>query len=760
MKLLTLNTHSLSEYNYSHKLQVFAESISRMLPDIIALQEVNQTRTSPVVMECRYDNFTSVVKEDNHALNVVKLLKGMGVTYHWCYLPVKVGYDIYDEGLAVLSRYPITSAMEIVLSQNDDYHNWRTRKALLVRTENKNIGTVCNVHMGWWEDEDEPFAEQWRRLVASIPEGTLWLMGDFNAPDTRKGEGYDLIRLYGFLDLYRCVSDDEGATVPGSIDGWRSSAPKRIDYIWCNRSPIVHSCEVCFDKNPVSDHYGVFAKVEQVNRLPRSSGVLMPIFSLPSSGGIGCFDESAYKFVDFLADSGQTWWQILPLGSTGYGDSPYQSFSSFGGNPYYISLNTLVEEGLLDDSDIEVSPVERIDYGKLYDSRYKVLRKAYSAWNRDRGYECFVRDNAYWLDDYSLFMAVKDYYGGKSWYEWDEGIKYCKDSAIDHYRKLLWDDIGFYNFVQYKFHTQWHKLKKYANAKGVEIIGDIPIYVAYDSADCWANGELFQLDSSKKPISVAGCPPDGFSATGQLWGNPLYDWEEHRDSGFCWWKQRMAYSATLYDVIRLDHFRGFDEYYAIPGGAEDAVGGRWERGPGMALFDALAESGIFCRYIAEDLGFVTEGVRTMLEECGFPGMKILQFGFDSRDSSSNDHIPHNYVSSSVVYTGTHDNHTLKGWYSSIDHDEQLRIKNYLGVDTDEAVCSAMIRCAMASVCDVCIIPIQDWLELGDDARVNTPGTFGGNWTWRIDSIDTLDSIVADIKNMTSLYGRYNQKLQH
>lgn len=760
MKLLTLNSHSLIEHNYPHKLQLFCEKICRMLPDIITLQEVNQTRCAPVEFEIEYDNFLSVVRKDNHALNVVKLLDNMGIKYHWCYMPVKVGYDIYDEGLAVLSRYPVKSASEIVLSKDGDYNNWRTRKALVVKTDNRSIGTVCNVHMGWWDDEAEPFRKQWERLRDNLPESTVWLMGDFNCPDSKHNEGYDLIKSSGFTDLFRCVSDDEGATVPGSIDGWKSTAPKRIDYIWCNRKPVVHTCEVCFDATPVSDHFGVLADVEPPSVFPRSSGVLMPVFSLPSEGGIGCFDSCAYEFVDFLAKGAQRWWQILPLGTTGYGDSPYQSFSSFGGSPYYISLHRLVADGLLDakDADNGGDDDSTVDYGKLYRQRFIVLKMAFSSWSADDEYRCFVRDNQYWLDDYSLYMAVKGYFGDKPWYEWDEDIKFREREAMEHYRNMLWNDVEFYKFIQYMFHIQWHKLKKYANSKGVGIIGDIPIYVAYDSADCWAHSELFQLDSNKSPVSVAGCPPDGFSEKGQLWGNPLYDWDAHRRSGFEWWIQRMGYTAELYDSVRLDHFRGFEQYYAIPYGAPDATCGRWEAGPGIELFDAMDNAGIYCRYVAEDLGFVTKEVKTLLDESGFPGMKIVQFGFDSRDSSSNDHIPHNYTQNCIVYTGTHDNHTVSGWYRNSGIEEKNRAMDYLGIAKEGDVCRSMVRCAMASVCNVCIIPIQDWLELDDSARINTPGTFGGNWCWRLSDMECLNGIVRNMNNMTEMYGRKVQEL--
>ncbi|MBQ7901544.1 MAG: 4-alpha-glucanotransferase, partial [Clostridia bacterium] len=484
MKLLTLNTHSIVEPNYEHKLETFVNEISRTRPDIIALQEVNQTHTAQVVALQNYGSFEAQIKSDNHAYRAVQMLSGMGIKYHWCYLPIKLGYDKYDEGLAVMSRYPITDAYSILLSRTDDYNNWRTRKALVVTTDNNDLGSICNVHMGWWEDEDEPFAGQWDRLRQQLPKGSVWLMGDFNSPDSKHGQGYDMVKADGWIDVYRCVQSDEGSTVPGVIDGWKGCAPKRIDYIWHNTMPVVDSCKVCFRQQQVSDHFGVMAEVQPANRFRRSSGVLMPVFSLPSEYGIGCFDDCAYRFVDFLARSGQSYWQILPLVSTSYGDSPYQSFSSFAGNPYFISLCRLIKEGLLDKQQCSEadfgSNKSTVDYAKLYHGRYELLKIAYGNWSEDEGYLCFCRDNAYWLEDYSLFMALKDHFGGKPWYEWDSNIKTRRADAMEFYQRELEQSIGFYKFVQYMFFVHWNNLKSYSNDKGVCIIGDIPIYVAYD----------------------------------------------------------------------------------------------------------------------------------------------------------------------------------------------------------------------------------------------------------------------------------------
>ena len=393
----------------------------------------------------------------------------------------------------------------------------------------------------------------------------------------------------------------------------------------------------------------------------RKCGVLMPVASLPSRFGIGGFSKEAYDFVDFLEQGGQSLWQILPLGPTGYGDSPYQSFSTFAGNPYYISLDALIEDGLLTEEECEAADYgdnpDYINYEKIYNTRFALLRKAFAGTDvdQDEKYQKFVADNAAWLKDYAMYMAIKDSLGGIAWIEWDEDIRLRRPSAMAHYEELLKDDIAFYSYLQYLFATQWAQLKAYANKKGIQIIGDIPIYVAFDSADTWANPELFQLDEENIPTAVAGCPPDAFSATGQLWGNPLYRWDYHEKTGFAWWIRRLEYCFTIYDVVRIDHFRGFDEYWAIPYGDPTAEFGRWEKGPGYALFAAMKKALGNREVIAEDLGFLTPSVLKLVKKSGYPGMKVLQFAFDSREES--DYLPHNYTKNCVVYTGTHDNDT-------------------------------------------------------------------------------------------------------
>mgnify|MGYP000169888570 FL=1 len=397
----------------------------------------------------------------------------------------------------------------------------------------------------------------------------------------------------------------------------------------------------------------------------RAAGILMPISSLPSDYGIGCFSKSAYEFVDWLKEAGQTYWQILPLGPTSYGDSPYQSFSTFAGNPYFIDLDTLVEEGVLDKKDCEKvnwgKKPDEVDYEKIYKGRYPLLRKAYenSDISKNPDYQKFVAENSWWLSDYALFMAVKDRFEGVEWTKWAEDIRLRWNNAMDYYREELYFDIEFQQYMQFKFYEQWMKLKSYANSKGIQIIGDIPIYVAMDSADAWAHPELFQLDQDNVPLAVAGCPPDGFSATGQLWGNPLYRWDYHRNTGYQWWISRMSYCFRLYDVVRIDHFRGFDEYFSIPYGDKDARGGHWEKGPGIDLFRKIEQALGWKQVIAEDLGYMTDSVRHLVYESGFPGMKVLEFAFDSRDSGcASDYLPHNYPENCVAYTGTHDNETI------------------------------------------------------------------------------------------------------
>ncbi len=496
----------------------------------------------------------------------------------------------------------------------------------------------------------------------------------------------------------------------------------------------------------------------------RSAGILLPVFSLPGPYGIGTLSESAYRFVDFLRDCHQRYWQILPLGPTGYGDSPYQTFSTFAGNPYFISLEALIEEGLLTKQECaplnrKVSPGE-IDYYRLYNTRYKILKKAYkrSSPEEDAEFLSFAKENADWLDDYALFMALKDAFGGVSFKEWPEDLRVRKPSALKKAEKKYKDEIGFQKFLQYKFYSQWFRLKKYANENGIEMIGDIPIYVSPDSSDLWSHTDLFQADKGGVLKAVAGCPPDGFSADGQLWGNPLYDWPRHKETGFGWWLRRMEKCLELFDVVRIDHFRGFDQYYSIPAGNKTARGGHWEDGPGMALFDAMKKAFGKTRIIAEDLGYLTPSVRRLVKRTGFPNMKVLEFAFDAGDEmGSNEYLPHNYGSNCVVYTGTHDNETLAGWIRSINPAQRRRLFRYLDIHTRDKreIVYRIIRLALSSVADYCIIPLQDYLCLDNTARVNYPSTLGGNWVWRAEKKDFSGDLECDIRALTDMFGRYH-----
>lgn len=489
----------------------------------------------------------------------------------------------------------------------------------------------------------------------------------------------------------------------------------------------------------------------------RKSGILLPVSSLPSAYGIGSFSKEAYAFVDFLKASGQKLWQILPLGPTGYGDSPYQSCSTFAGNPYFIDLEKLIEEGLLTREEADVcdfgSHPEYIDYEKIYAARFEVLRKAFKRFQSipSPAYSEFMRNNADWLEDFALYIAAKNYFNGKGWMEWDEDIKLRTDEALSAYREKLKDDIDFYKFQQYEFYKQWMDLKGYANDKGIEIIGDIPIYVALDSADTWADKELFQLDEKGFPTAVAGCPPDAFSATGQLWGNPLYRWDYHKSTGYKWWLKRLRHCFKLYDIVRIDHFRGFDEYYAIPYGDETAEFGQWEKGPGCDLFDAMKRTLGEKAVIAEDLGFLTPTVIEMVHKTGFPGMKILQFAFNASEES--DYLPHNYDKNCVVYTGTHDNDTTKSWYDTLDEASKSFAIRYLGLSEKDSVTYEFIRAALSSVADTAIIPMQDYLELGSEARINMPSSLGANWKWRMKKDVCTPELAERIYRLTKLYGR-------
>ncbi len=491
----------------------------------------------------------------------------------------------------------------------------------------------------------------------------------------------------------------------------------------------------------------------------RQQGILLPIFSIPSAYGIGTFGKESYRFVDFLKEAGQKLWQILPLGPTGYGDSPYQSFSTFAGNPYFIDLELLIQEGYLtreecDACDFGQKP-HSIDYEKMYFSRFAVLRKAYErgfkALKGTEEYLAFVGRSRHWLEDYALYMAVKGYFGGVCFMEWDEDIRLRKKAALARYRKELREEINFYCFLQYLFDKQWRALKSYANEQGIEIIGDIPIYVAFDSADTWANPELFRMDKEGFPIDVAGCPPDYFSRTGQLWGNPIYDWDYHKKTGYEWWMKRFAHCFELYDIVRIDHFRGFDEYWAVPYGEETAEGGRWEKGPGYELFAQMRKCLGRKKVIAEDLGFMTNSVRRLVKRTGFPNMKILQFAFEAGGES--EYLPHFYDRNCVVYTGTHDNDTMAGFLEKMPAQDIRFARKYLGCRKDRNLCREIIRAASASVADTVIIPLQDWLELNNMARINIPSTLGENWKWRMERGMLSHKLAKRIRKMTKLYGR-------
>ena len=488
----------------------------------------------------------------------------------------------------------------------------------------------------------------------------------------------------------------------------------------------------------------------------RESGILMHITSLPGPYGIGTMGKNAFEFVDFLHKSGQQSWQILPLTPTGYGDSPYQSFSACAGNHYLIDLDTLVEEGLLKAEEIaEIDwgkDPERVDFGILYEHRSKVLRMACNRFVPDSGYEAFVAENEAWLADYSLFMALKSQMGGKPWLQWPETLKCHEEAALAAKREELKEEISLQYFCQYQFVRQWKALRSYANKKGIRIIGDVPIYVPLDSADVWTVPELFQLDSERRPEVVAGCPPDAFTEDGQLWGNPIYDWKKMADTGYAWWIKRLAAAAKMYDVVRFDHFRGFESYWAVPAGEETARNGSWVKGPGLDFIRAIQKALPDLQFIAEDLGHMTPEVRQLQLDSGYPSMKVVEFAFDSREDS--DYLPHLYPEDSVCYTGTHDNVTLKQWFDEASAEDVTYAKAYLGLNAEEGYTWGMIRAAMGSVSRICVVQMQDYLELGKSARMNFPGTLStDNWTWR--ALEGFDSeeLAEKVQKITKLYGR-------
>ena len=494
--------------------------------------------------------------------------------------------------------------------------------------------------------------------------------------------------------------------------------------------------------------------------MKRAAGILLPVTSLPSKHGIGAFTEEAYDFVRFLKKAGQSYWQILPLGPTGYGDSPYQSFSTFAGNPYFIDLDVLADMGLITKEEIAGTDLgndpERVDYEKIYYGKNALLKKAFERCSETLpGFDEFEQENAYWLEDYALYSAIKEYYGSKSFLLWPEEVRKRKPEVLLQLTEKLADTIRFYKFQQFLFASKWKALKDYANELGIRIIGDLPIYVALDSADTWAHPELFQLDENGLPSAVAGCPPDAFAADGQLWGNPLYDWAYHEDTGYDWWMSRLGKALELYDIVRIDHFRGFDSFYSIPYGDKTAANGHWEKGPGKSLIDCINNTYGSDRVIAEDLGYLTDSVMELVRHSGYPGMKVIQFAFDSREAGN--YLPHNYDKNTVVYTGTHDNDTMAGWCVNVDREDYKRAQEYMDF-TDEMVKDGrpekkFIRLVLGSVSDTAIIPMQDYLGLGSWARTNTPSTLGTNWLWRMRKDALTDELAEEIRGLTELYGR-------
>ncbi|WP_035773458.1 4-alpha-glucanotransferase [Butyrivibrio sp. VCD2006] len=496
--------------------------------------------------------------------------------------------------------------------------------------------------------------------------------------------------------------------------------------------------------------------------MSRESGILMPVFSLASKYGIGCFSKEAYDFVDFLEKSYQGFWQILPIGPTGFGNSPYQPISAFAGNPYYICLETLIEEGILSYEDVNVdfgTDPEKVDYGKLYENRPVILRKAYENFIEKgelKEFKEYKKAHKYWLEDYALYVAIKASQDGKSWLEWPDDLRKRDEKALEKARKTFKDEIEFISFEQFKFDEQWKKLHEYALEHKVKIIGDLPFYVAMDSADSWSHPEVFQMDKDLVPKAVAGCPPDAFSAKGQLWGNPVYDWTALKKDGYSWWLQRIERNYEWFDVIRIDHFHGFAEYYEIPYGDEDATGGKQMKGPGMDLFKALEKKLGKLHMIAEDLGTTTEENIKLLEDSGFPGMKVLQYGFTSWDSI---YVNHRHIPNCVVYTGTHDNTPTFAWVQEINEGERDFTRRYVNsMNTDYgAFVWDIIREAYRSVANLCIVPLVDYLCKGKEARINTPGTADGNWMWRLTPNYLSNDLANSIRLLAETYSRIPQE---
>ncbi len=487
--------------------------------------------------------------------------------------------------------------------------------------------------------------------------------------------------------------------------------------------------------------------------MERSSGILLPIFSLPSPHGIGTMGQAAYDFIDFLHRAGQRWWQILPVGPAGSGDSPYQSLSTHAGNPMLIDLEALVRDGLLTAEELSAVPdgaAGAVDYPTVVASRTRLLRVAFSrGWERDQDKAALFSVGKPWLADYALFRAAMDAFDGLPWQDWpDEGLRRRRPEAMDRWRRELEEDIRYHTYVQYLFFTQWSALRSYANSRGVSILGDLPIYVSLNSADVWAEREQFLLDDDGHPSHVAGVPPDYFSTDGQLWGNPLYDWEWMHNDGFGWWIRRVESAGRLFDAVRIDHFRAFASYWSVPAGAETARDGHWEQGPGMTLVGVLTSWFSNLTFIAEDLGLLTPDVGALLTASGLPGMKVLEFAFSGPDNA---YLPHNCVRNCVVYTGTHDNAPVLGWYQDAAPEELAYAKRYLGAEGADELRRAMLRAGQTSVAELFVAQLQDYL--GAEGRINVPGLPEGNWRWRMEPGSLTNALADEIYQLTVDAGR-------
>ncbi|MEA4969624.1 MAG: 4-alpha-glucanotransferase [Candidatus Pelethousia sp.] len=491
--------------------------------------------------------------------------------------------------------------------------------------------------------------------------------------------------------------------------------------------------------------------------MERSSGILMHISSLPNRFGIGALGREAYAYVDFLVRAGQRYWQLLPMGPTGYGDSPYQLFSSFAGNPYFIDIGLLIEDGLLmeDEARPDLCPAYEggVDYGSLHARRFGLLRLAFERgrYREEAAQAAFAKENGAWLADYALFMALKAHFGMASFTEWPADIRLREAGALGHYRDLLAEEAAFYAYTQYLFFHQWRSFRAYAQAQGIRLIGDLPIYVALDSADVWSRPDIFQLGEDRRPLWVSGVPPDYFTAEGQLWGNPIYDWEALAESGYGWWLDRIRGATRLYDALRIDHFRGLESYWRVKAGESTARVGEWIKGPGLDFIKAVQREFPALPIIAEDLGYLTPEVHRLVADSGYPGMKVLQVAFDAREPS--DYLPHAYPRNCVCYTGTHDNTTAASWFSEAAQADAAFARRYLSLHEKEGLAWGLIRGGMSSVADLFMAQMQDYLGLPAAARMNIPGTIGGNWRWRMRPGAASPALADKIADYTKMYGR-------